>query len=222
MGRASYFCSTIGRKQIMAIAGLALCAFVLAHAGGNIIMLFSADAYNKYGHALVSNPLLYVAEGGLVLMFLAHIVSGIKVTIRNMGARPQGYAVQASGEKATSKTTKSMWVQGIAILVFVILHLITFKYGPNYTTQVDGVEMRDLFRLVYEVFQSPIYVTWYIAALLILCFHLSHGLYSSLQTLGLHHPKYMPKVKCISVMYGVFVSFAFISQPIYMMFFYKG
>jgi succinate dehydrogenase / fumarate reductase cytochrome b subunit len=222
MDRTSYLCSTIGKKQIMAVAGLALCLFVLAHAAGNLLMFHSPEAYNKYGHAIVSNPLLYVAEAGLVLMFLAHIFSGVKVTLRNRAARPQNYAVNATGEKATSVTTKTMWVQGVAILAFVVLHLITFKYGPHYTTQVNGVEMRDLFKLVYEVFQSPVYVGWYLAVLLVLCFHLSHGLYSSLQTLGLHHPKYMPKIKCLSVLYGVFVSFAFISQPIYMMFIYKG
>lgn len=220
--RAAYVFSTIGRKQIMAVAGLALCGFVLMHALGNMLIFISPDAYNAYGHAIVSNPLIYVAEGGLVLMFVAHIISGVVVTLRNRAARPKGYAVSSKGEKATSMVTKTMWLQGIIIFGFVVLHLITFKYGPHYKTQVDGVEMRDLFRLVYEVFQSPIYVTWYVVALLLLCFHLSHGLYSALQTLGLHHPRFMTNVKCASVGYGVLVSSAFISQPIFMMFIYKG
>lgn len=219
---ATYFCSTIGRKQVMAVAGLALCGFVLMHAAGNMLIFVSPDAYNKYGHAIVSNPLIYLAEAGLAFMFLAHIISGVAVTVRNFSARPKGYAVCSQGEKATPKASKTMWVQGLVILGFVILHLITFKYGPHYKTQVDGVEVRDLFRLVYEVFQSPIYVLWYVVALLLLCFHLSHGLYSALQTLGLNHPKFMTKAKAASVAYGVFVSFAFISQPIFMMFIYKG
>jgi succinate dehydrogenase / fumarate reductase cytochrome b subunit len=107
-------------------------------------------------------------------------------------------------------------------LAFIVIHLITFKYGQVYEATYGNQTVRDLFRLVYEVFQDPIKVTWYIAALLILCFHLAHGLYSALQTLGAHHPRYSPVAKCASVAYGVFVSFAFISQPIYMMFFYEG
>lgn len=218
----TYFFSTIGRKQVMAVAGLALCGFVLMHAAGNMLIFVSPNAYNKYGHALVSNPLIYIAEAGLVFMFLAHIVSGFAVTIRNFSARPKGYAKTSSGEKATTMMSRTMWLQGLIIFGFIVLHLITFKYGPHYSTEVDGVAMRDLFRLVYEVFQSPVYVMWYVTALLLLCFHLSHGLYSALQTLGLHHPRFMNRVKCVSVAYGLVVSAAFISQPIFMMFVYKG
>ncbi len=222
MDRATYFFSTIGKKQIMALAGLALCGFVLTHAVGNLFLFVSPAAYNHYGHAIVSNPLLYVAEAGLLLFFGAHIISGIIITIRNRSSRLQKYAMQARGDKATSKTTRTMAAQGFVLFGFVILHLITFKYGPYYSTQVEGVEVRDLFKLVYEVFQSPTYVVGYIICLLVLCFHLSHGLYSAFQTLGLHHPKYMPKLKCASVGYGFFVASVFISQPLYMFFIYKG
>lgn len=222
MNKAAYFCSSIGRKQIMAVAGLLLCGFVLTHAAGNMLILVGPEAYNKYSHAIISNPFLYVAEAGLVVFFLAHIFAGIAVTIKNFCARPKGYAVSASGEKKTSLTSKSMWIQGLIILGFLIYHLMTFKYGPHYETQVNGAAARDLFKLVNEVFQDPIHVAWYIVALLILCFHLSHGFYSSLQTLGMNHPKYTPKIKCISVLYGVVVSFAFISQPVYIYFFYQG
>jgi len=222
MNSDNYFFSTIGRKQLMGLAGLALAVFVLGHAAGNLLMFIGPDTYNKYGHALVKNPLLYVAEAGLVLFFSAHVLAGIVLTIRNFSARPQNYAVAAKGAKATSKTTKTMWLQGIVLLGFIILHLITFKYGTYYEITIDGVVMRDLFRLLYEVFQSPWYVTWYIVALLILCFHLAHGVHSALQSLGANHPKYTPAAKCVSVFYGLFVAFAFIAQPVYMYFFYKG
>lgn len=218
----SYFNSTVGRKQVMAVAGLGLSLFVLIHAAGNMFMFVGPEAYNRYGHSITSNPLLYVMEAGLLAILLAHIFAGIFLTIRNFVARPKGYAVSAGGEKATSKTTKTMWIQGLVILAFIVLHLITFKYGPYYETQIDGRTVRDLFKLVYEVFQSPGYVSWYILALLLLCFHLAHGVYSSLQTLGLQHPKYTPGIKCASVGYGILVAGLFIAQPIYMYFFYKG
>ncbi|OFZ13802.1 MAG: hypothetical protein A2Z20_06045, partial [Bdellovibrionales bacterium RBG_16_40_8] len=178
--------------------------------------------YNKYSHALTSNPLIYLVEAGLLGIFLLHIITGASVTIRNRLARQTQYSTVASGAKATSINTKTMAIQGVVIFGFVVFHLITFKFGPHYEANIDGVAMRDIFRLVYEVFQSPIHTVWYIVALLILCFHLSHGLYSSLQTLGLQHPKYTPKIKTISVIYGIAISVLFITQPLYMLFVYKG
>lgn len=220
---SGYFSSTVGRKQIMALAGIGLCLFVLLHASGNMFMFISPEAYNRYGHSITSNPLIYIAEAGLIAIFVAHIMSGIILTIRNRRARNEGYAVASHGDKRTSYTTKTMAAQGLVILAFVVLHLITFKYGPYYETRVDDQVVRDLFQLVYEVFQSSSYVIWYIVALLILCFHLSHGLYSSLQTIGcLTNPKYSLAAKRVSIFYGLLVSVLFISQPIYMFFFYKG
>lgn len=222
MKSATFFSSTIGRKQTMAVAGLGLCLFVLGHVLGNFLMFIGPEAYNLYGHKLTSNPLIYVAEVGLIALILMHILQGAAVTIKNRLARPQGYAVSPQGDKSTSYTQKTMMWQGTVILVFIVLHLITFKFGEIYTVVYDGQEVRDLFRLVYEVFQSPIYVFWYVVAVLILGFHLSHGFYSSLQTLGLHHPKYSPRLKCLSVLYGIVVGLGFAAQPIFMMFIYKA
>jgi succinate dehydrogenase / fumarate reductase, cytochrome b subunit len=217
-----YFCSTVGRKQMMAIAGLGLCGFVLVHAAGNMLLFKSAQAYNLYSHALVTNPLIYLAEAGLLGLFLIHIVFGLGLTIRNYASRPVTYAKMASGEKSTSLVTKTMWMQGLVILIFVVLHLVTFKFGTEYDVVYDNVKMRDLFRLVQEVFQSPLYVGWYIFSVTMLTFHLSHGFYSALQTLGLQHPKYTPATKVFSVLYGIFIGAMFISQPLYMLFFFKG
>jgi succinate dehydrogenase / fumarate reductase, cytochrome b subunit len=219
---SSFFCSTLGRKQIMAVAGLSLCLFVLGHVLGNFLMFIGPEAYNMYGYKLTSTPLIYVAEAGLLVMIVLHIVEGILVTRTNMKARPQNYAVYASGEKRTSYTQRTMMWQGSVILAFVVLHLITFKYGEVYTVRYGDQEVRDLFRLVYEVFQSPGYVAWYIIAVAILGFHLSHGFYSSVQTLGFNHPAYTPKIKSASVIYGIIIGVGFAIQPIYMMFIYKA
>lgn len=206
----------------MAVAGIALSLFVFMHAAGNLFLFVSPEAYNKYGHAIVSNPLIYIAEAGLVLFFAIHIVAGVILTIKNISSRPQKYAKLAKGDKATSIANRLMAVQGMVLFGFIVIHLITFKYGEYYETSVDGAIVRDLFRLVYEVFQKPEYVFSYILCLLVLCFHLSHGLYSALQTLGFNHPKFTPKIKCASVLYGLTVATMFISQPLYMYFIYKG
>lgn len=220
--RIAYLPSTIGRKQIMALAGLALCGFVLTHVLGNFLLFVGPEAYNTYSHKLTSNPLIYVAEAGLVAFFLAHIFLALFLTIRNKMARAQGYADSGTGDKKTSMTTKSLWWQGLVVFAFVALHIWTFKYGTYYEVQYDGVVMRDIFKLVVEVFQSPIYVAWYVFSVSLLGFHLSHGLSSSLQTLGINHPHYTPKIKLISLAYGAFVGLGFAAQPLYMMFVFKG
>lgn len=219
---SKYLSSTIGRKQIVGITGLLLCIFLLLHVSGNLIMFFSAKAYNLYGHAMTSNPFIYVAELGLCVLFLGHMTQAIYLSVKNKLARPTAYVVVAKGEKKTPIVTQFMWQQGVIILVFVVLHLITFKYGTIYMVDYNGVEVRDLFRLIVEVFQSPVYVAWYVVALIVLGLHLSHGFQSTFKTLGFNHPKYEPKIKLAGNLFTAFVAIGFIIQPLYVFFIYKG
>lgn len=214
--------STIGGKVLVGLTGLALSLFVMTHMAGNMLILVSPELYNKYGHALITNPLIYAAEAGLILMFVLHLGKAMALTLQNFSARPQKYAVSGSGAKSTSVTTKTMWAQGLVILVFVILHLFTFKFGNYYEVTYGDQTMRDLHRLVIEVFMQPGYVVGYLVALIVLGFHLNHGVGSSFQTLGLHHPKYTPLIKCFSTLYAVVVAGGFISQPLYVFLLYKG
>jgi succinate dehydrogenase / fumarate reductase, cytochrome b subunit len=215
--RIGYVSSSIGKKQIMAVAGLGLCLFVLSHVLGNFLLFVGPEAYNMYSYKLISNPLIYVAEAGLLAIFIAHIVAAVLVTLQNWKARKQGYAVAAQGEKRTSLIQKTMWWQGVVILVFVAFHLITFKFGPHYDVQYGDLVVRDLYRLVVEVFQSPAYVVWYVVAVSILGAHLIQGLQASLSTLGLNHPRYTPKVKVASLVYGIFIALGFAAQPVFML-----
>ena len=169
-----------------------------------------------YSHKLVSNPLIYAAEAGLVLLFLMHLGVATKLNLQNMCARDQKYAENSSGDKSTSHVAKGMWAQGVVILIFIVLHIITFKYGTHYTATYDGVEVRDLFKLMSEFFQNPIYVAGYIITLIVLGLHLSHGIDSSFKSLGFNHPQYELKVKILSHSISFFVAAGFIIQPIYM------
>ncbi len=213
-----YLMSSIGRKQQMALTGLAWSLFVLTHMAANLLIIFDAEAYNKYSHALISNPFIYVAEAGLVLMLLVHVVSGVKVTIENRMARPVKYAVTPSGDKAPRFQSKWMAYHGTLLLIFLVWHLVTFKYGKPYYITYDGVEMRDLHRLVLEVFQSPFYVGFYLACMVAVGFHLSHGFYSSFATLGLYHPRFSPMIDKFGYLYAAIVAAGFMSQPIYVFF----
>lgn len=213
-----YLMSSIGRKQLMALTGLAWSLFVLTHMAANLLILFDAEAYNKYSHALISNPFIYVAEAGLVLTLLVHIVNGMMVTFGNRMARPTKYAMNPSGDKAPRFQSKWMAYHGTLLLIFLIWHLVTFKFGKPYVITYDGVEMRDLHRLVLEVFQDPFYVGFYLVCMVAVGFHLSHGFYSAFATLGLYHPRYSPMIDKFGVLYAVIVAAGFMSQPIYVFF----
>jgi succinate dehydrogenase / fumarate reductase cytochrome b subunit len=99
------------------------------------------------------------------------------------------------------------------MLAFVVLHLWTFKYGEYYATSVDGVEMRDIHRLVVEKFQEPLYVGWYLLCLLILGMHLSHGVSASFQSLGLFASNH-PTLKKLGLALAAVIAGGFILQPL--------
>ncbi len=218
----NFFKSTIGRKQSVGLAGLLLSGFVLTHMLGNMLIFMGPRAYNEYSHALISNPLIYLAEAGLLLFFVVHIVWALQLQLRNWSSRETPYVIKPNREKRTSLTARTLWFQGIVILIFLVLHLITFKYGTFYNVNYGEGEIRDLFRLLVEVFQQPGYVVWYLIALILLAYHLSHGVASSIQTLGFNHPKYTPMVKKMGLGFALIVCLGFISQPLYIFLFLRG
>ena len=216
----SKFCtSSIGKKYLMGFSGLVWTGFVLAHMAGNLLLFVSADAYNSYGHSLTSGKIIYVAEAALILSLLLHVFLGVLLAIKNWSSRPTGYAKAGRRLKGASLSSKTMIYQGTIILAFIILHLITFKYGTYYSTTVDGVEMRDLFKLMVEVFKQPGYVAWYILALILISMHLRHGVSSVFQSFGLLHPAYEKPIKMLGYSYSFIVAAGFIAQPVYIFFF---
>lgn len=217
-----FFKSTVGRKYIMALTGLVWMGFVFTHMAANMLILVSADLYNWYGHAIVSNKLvLYGAETTLVLCLVVHVATAIGLTIQNKKSRPSRYAITPHGAKGSSLASKTMALQGSIVLAFIILHLITFKYGAEYSTTVDGVQMRDLHKLVLEVFAQPAYVAWYIVSLVLLMFHLSHGAQSIFQSFGILERKMQKSLKTFAWAYAVIVVGGFLSQPVYVFLIHK-
>lgn len=174
----------------MGLTGLLLIGFLVSHLAGNLLVFVGPKPFNDYSHALISNPLIYLAEIGLLALFIAHFVSGISVWLRNRAARPTRYAkkARAGGTSHKSLASTTMIVSGLIVLVFVPLHLKTFKYGTHYASTSDP-HVRDLYRLVLEAFQSPLLVAWYVVAMIIIGFHLWHGFGSGFESLGLAYKK---------------------------------
>lgn len=216
---AHFLTSSVGKKYLMGLSGLIWAGFVFGHMAGNMLMFVSPGAYNAYGHGLTSGKLIYAIEALLIAALLTHVLLAISLTWGNRSARPQGYAMRSSRQKAAVFASRTMAIHGTIILVFIILHLATFKFGTVYETTVDGVPMRDLFRLMVDVFHQPGYVLWYVVALILLMFHLSHGVGSIFQSFGLLHPGYQPLINKVRWIYSIVVVAGFISQPVYVYFF---
>jgi succinate dehydrogenase / fumarate reductase cytochrome b subunit len=211
-----YIFSTPGKKFVMGITGLIWAGFVFAHMAGNLLIFVSADAYNTYGHLLTSSYFIYFAEAILFLSLLIHVFCAVSLTKENKKARGNSrYAMTPSGSKGVTLASKTMAIQGSIILVFIIAHLVAFKFGTYYETTVNGVVMRDLHRLVVEVFSNPLAVAWYSLALILLGFHLSHGFGSIFQSLGLRTRTNAAKLNKLSWTYAVIVASGFLAQPLY-------
>ena len=170
--------SSVAKKCGMALSGLMLYGFLVGHVSGNFLLLKGdgGEAFNAYSDFLINHPLLIPIELGLVAVFLIHVWLAVVVSRENRQARPQGYA-KTESVGARSLASRTMIWTGLLILVFVVLHLKTFKYGDR----ADGT----LFDLVIDTFHQPLYVAWYVVAMTVLGFHLCHALQSAFQTLGL-------------------------------------
>lgn len=176
--------SSIGKKGIMAISGAMLGLFLLIHLAGNLTIFFGPDILNAYArrlHAL--GPVLYILEAGLFLVFLIHIVFALIIYFENLRARPAAYAVSCF---SPSKTGAGQWLSGtmpytgLAIFVFLIVHLYNFSFA-DYPQTSDAVK---------AVLYRPGHAIFYAMAVAALVMHLSHGFWSMFQSLGLSHPRY--------------------------------
>jgi succinate dehydrogenase / fumarate reductase cytochrome b subunit len=209
--------SSIGSKFLIAFTGLSLLVFLIAHLAGNLLFIAGPAAFNEYSHKLVSNPLIYVAELGLVAVFLLHIVKTIGVFAGSYAARPQGYAKKKWAKTKNERSRKSassstMIVTGTITLLFVVTHLATFKFGTYYEAP-DGI--RDLYRLQLAVFSNPGYVAFYIVSIGVIVFHLWHGVSSAMQSFGIDSPTWTPRVRWMGRGLAVSIGLGFAILPIY-------
>lgn len=220
--------SSIAKKFINAITGLGLCIFIVIHLAGNFALLTGkADVFNSYAHFLISTgALVYLAEIGLGGFFLFHIITALTVWWDKQMGRPVSYKKTAAAGDPSKKTISSqtMIYTGVIMLIFTVLHLITFKYGPGeaegYVVTIDGVVMRDLYRLTVEVFSQPVYVIGYVVCMVLLGFHLRHGFWSAFQSLGMNHPRWTPIIYGAALLFAVVMAAGFVALPVVM--YFKG
>ena len=195
--------------MIIGVTGILLFLYLILHIAGNVIVFFGPETFNRYSHALISNPLVVPVEIGLLVVFLIHLFKAIRMTFQNQQARPAKYASKkwAGGTSQKSIASSSMILTGLALLIFVPIHVLTFKYGTHYDY---GNGVRDLYRLEVENFSSPVAVGLYVLAMVLVGLHLWHGVPSSFQSLGLDGPRFTPFIRKAGKVSAVVIAGGFI------------
>ena len=211
------FSSSIGSKFLIALTGLFLLIFLVGHLAGNLLFIAGPDAFNHYSHNLTSNPLVYVAEIGLVVLFVLHIFKTVGLYAGSFAARPERYAKKKWAKTKNDRSRKSlasstMILTGTITLVFVVTHLATFKYGAYYEN-AEGI--RDIYRLQLAVFSNPAYVAFYLVAMTVIAFHLWHGVASALQSFGLDSPTWTPRLLLLGRGVALILGLGFAILPVY-------
>jgi succinate dehydrogenase / fumarate reductase cytochrome b subunit len=169
--------SSIGTKLLVGITGLFLFFYLLIHIAGNLVVFAGPDTFNKYAGALSGNPLVLVIEAVLLVAFLIHVLKTVTMTLANRRARPVAYVVKkpAGGRSRKTLASSTMIVSGIWLLIFVVLHVRAY-------------------RLEMDNFANPLVVVFYVLSMLVVGSHLSHGISSAFQSLGLDHPAWTPRI----------------------------
>lgn len=196
----------------MAVTGMVLAAFVVAHLLGNLQIFIGPDRFNNYARMLKALPeLLWAVRITLIVSVTLHIWSSIQLAVVKGEARPLGYV--RSKSIASSYASRTMYMSGPIVAAFIIYHLMQFTFGVGATPYTEG----DPYGNVINGFRVPAVSLFYIIAMGLLCLHLRHGLSSMVQTLGLDHPRYSPGLKALAVIVATLIFFGFVSIPIAVM-----
>ncbi len=212
---STYLRSSIGAKHVMAVTGLGLVVFALAHMVGHLLMFGGPDAYNAYAAGLQGlGPLLWLLRGGTLFLFVVHLAMGLRLAALNRAARPQAYVVYRT--RVTSMAARTMAVTGIALFVFIAFHLAHFTFGlvqPEAFHNRDALGRYDAYSMFVAGFRNvPLYVL-YLVAMMILSLHLGHGAGSWLQSLGWRHPKYSALTDSLGSVVSVVLFAGYMAPP---------
>lgn len=218
--------SSLGRKMIVAVTGLGLALFVLGHMAGNLMVYLGPEALNAYGHKLKSmGPLLWVARIGLLVMVGLHIYFTIKLTQENRSARGgESYAMKKP--RRSTLGSRTMIVSGLILLAFIVFHVLQFTVhvGNEYGTaayadfDLNGTKVHNVYAMVVHGFSSWLVSGFYILSMALLCLHLSHGVSSVFQTLGLSTQRTWPLYKAVGIGYALLIFVGNISIPLAVLF----
>jgi succinate dehydrogenase / fumarate reductase, cytochrome b subunit len=209
----------VGKKVVMAVTGVVLVGFVIAHMAGNLKIFLGEEAIDSYalflrtmGEPLVPyETLLWIARVVLFTSVVVHIVAAVQLTLMNQAARPRGYETKRS--IATSYAALTMRSSGVIVALFVVYHLLHLTAGVV-GFKADEFEHLKVFNNVIAGFSVWYVSVFYIVAMAALCLHLDHGIWSMFQTLGLNNAGMSPALRVLSRVVALVVFAGFISVPV--------
>ncbi|MCB2229365.1 succinate dehydrogenase cytochrome b subunit [bacterium] len=208
--------TSLGQKYLMAVSGLVALLFVIGHMVGNLQIFLGQDQINHYAETLQNlGPLLWVIRGFLILFILIHIWEGIKLKLENVASRPEPYSYRKY-RKASLASRTMIWT-GLIIASFVGYHLAHFTVqatNPAFKTLVDAQGRHDVYSMMILGFQNVWVSLLYIIAIGLLCYHLSHGVTSMFQSMGLNKPETQPTLDKIGLTLSVILFLGYISIPL--------
>jgi len=207
----TFWQSTNGKKVVMAVTGAMMFVFVIGHMLGNLQMFESPEHINAYGHFLHNlGELLWLERGIMLLVIALHIVATVQLALRSKAARPIGYSRKEAIN--SSYASRTMYWSGPIVLAFIIFHLLQFTAGylHPHATFTQG----DVYQNVVSGFQVWWVSAWYIFAICLLGLHLSHGLWSMFQSVGLAHPRQSVLLKLAARAIAAVIVLGYISIPI--------
>jgi succinate dehydrogenase / fumarate reductase, cytochrome b subunit len=207
----SFWQSTNGQKVVMAVTGAIMFLFIIGHVAGNLQIFEGPAKLNAYGHFLHSiGELLWPVRIVLLLSVALHIIATVQLGLRNKAARPVGYSRKEAIN--SSYASRTMYWSGPIVLAFIIFHLLQFTAGYIHPGSqfIEG----DVYHNVVAGFQVWWVSVWYIIAVSLLGFHLSHGLWSMFQSIGYNHPRHTPLLKKAAFVIALLITLGYISIPI--------
>ncbi len=209
--------SSIGKKYAMALSAFFLLIFLLQHFMINFTSVISEKTFNEVSHFFGTNPLIqFVMQPILMFAVIYHFVMGIVLELENRKARPIKYQVNGSKYNTTWVSRNMIW-SGLAILAFLVLHLIDFFFPEmqyKYICHYPDDPTRYYPELVHK-FQNLPRVIAYCVAFVFLGLHLAHGFQSAFQSVGANHAKYTPLFKLFGKIYAIVIPLGFIFIALY-------
>ncbi|MEM1443117.1 MAG: succinate dehydrogenase cytochrome b subunit, partial [Verrucomicrobiota bacterium] len=214
----AFWQSSIGKKLIVAVTGLMLVGFLVAHMVGNLLIYQGRESLNEYAyflHHFLHGKGIWLFRLGLIVAFVGHIAATIALVRENRAARNSRYAYDATVQ--APRSSRMMIWSGLTVLGFVVFHIFhfTIRIDPELANMKDPTDpsRHDVYGMVIEGFQNPIVVLFYIVAISFFCTHLNHGIGSLFQTLGLRSEKTREAIKKTGIAVTIFLWLGFISIP---------
>jgi succinate dehydrogenase / fumarate reductase cytochrome b subunit len=216
---AAYWNSSIGKKLVVALTGLAMVLFLAAHLTGNLLIYAGKEAFDEYArflHEAGHGALIWVARLGLLVVLVLHVWATILLTRENKAARQQ-YEFQATIQ--ASKSSRIMIWSGLTVLAFIVFHILHFTVRTN--SHLAEIAKESPYKMVIAGFSGGflqvLVVLFYVVAMTLLCSHISHGVASMFQTLGFRSKKSAGLIRSISLGYAVVIWVGFVSIPVAIM-----